>query len=105
VRHEVATPRDLPPHIGAPRLLGFPEGKDEIRVELLKRFWKGQSRDFNIYAPVACAAIAHASEIPPEALDRSFPICSVAVRKIRGLDSMNAISFSLSYAKKSRNGR
>jgi Protein of unknown function (DUF3631) len=44
------------------------------RGATVRRFWEGQSRDFNIYVPVACAAIAHASEIPPEALDRSFPI-------------------------------
>jgi hypothetical protein len=44
------------------------------RGATVKRFWEGQSRDFNIHAPVACAAIGHASEIRPEALDRSFPI-------------------------------
>jgi hypothetical protein len=44
------------------------------RGATVRRFWEGQARDFTIYAPVACAAIAHASEMPPEALDRSFTI-------------------------------
>jgi hypothetical protein len=44
------------------------------RGATVRRFWERHSRDFSIYGPVACAAIAHASEIPPEALDRSFAI-------------------------------